>query len=158
MPKDTEEVPPPAFPHLPEELWLHIASLLSTEEWARASSLGPVVTWGPNGDTCSWKGDDVFDQQGPNGDTCSWKGDDVFDQQGPNGDTCSWKGDDVFEFSEPTEFGKVLFGENRVCKQHNIYGVYDRDIFDDFSNMNNNSFMYNGGYWTDYSDHNHYGY
>ncbi|BDA45935.1 hypothetical protein COCOBI_08-0270 [Coccomyxa sp. Obi] len=29
--------PPTAFPHLPEEIWLRIASLLSTKEWAGAS-------------------------------------------------------------------------------------------------------------------------
>ncbi|BDA45927.1 hypothetical protein COCOBI_08-0190 [Coccomyxa sp. Obi] len=28
---------PPAFPHLPEEIWLRISSMLSTREWAGAS-------------------------------------------------------------------------------------------------------------------------
>ncbi|BDA45912.1 hypothetical protein COCOBI_08-0040 [Coccomyxa sp. Obi] len=36
MPKKLEKVPP-AYPHLPEELWLRIASLLFTKEWVRAS-------------------------------------------------------------------------------------------------------------------------
>ncbi|CAL8462078.1 g1609 [Coccomyxa elongata] len=37
VPSSAGETPPAAFPHLPEEIWLHIASLMSTKEWAGAS-------------------------------------------------------------------------------------------------------------------------
>ncbi|BDA47180.1 hypothetical protein COCOBI_10-0250 [Coccomyxa sp. Obi] len=37
MPEPIEKVLPPVYPYLPEDLWLHIASFLSTEEWIGAS-------------------------------------------------------------------------------------------------------------------------